>query len=311
MTTEYIMESPSTSIPDPKISIIGILFVGCIYEDVPAPTIIDSNQNVWKHGDLVCDIIKVMYAMPISYTTHDGILVDIPDAIHDIYCTMGDLDIMAEDDVMALSHIPNVRVSIEYGNGKMLSFSLSSNSNCGTIKVSDEYITFEKNSKIHKAMLLIESGEAAKYIRNPDLCNAMHILYVQAGGAYYDLITLPNGGHIPPEILANEYGVSWDTLASIPLGLQRNDNTFACPICKEPSFFAGVCQECNSYIDEDYEDADLIQCAIEAYDIHRKDRKANEHELILRMVESGDWSDCRYMAESSDWNGCQYMAEGE
>ena len=173
---------------------------------------------------------------------------------------------------------------------------------------------FEEGSMLHKAKLLLESGEAAKYITAPNLGDALHVLYVQAGGSYYDLIRLLNGGHIPPEILHEKYGVSWDDLAKIPLGKPRDGETFACPICGEKSFFAGVCRDCVDGIEDPCRTcrlwdecgresdpcnelllADKANDLIFAAEDARTARKEFEHGVISRMIKSGNWKGCRYV----------------
>lgn len=110
----------------------------------------------------------------------------------------------------------------------------------------------------------------------------------------YDLIRLPAGGHIPVDILEGEYGVSWEIIATIPLGEPRDCNTFYCPICGESSYYFGVCDSCRCGVDEN--DELLVSPEdIEKVDAQRVSMKEHEHHEILRMIEQCDWMRCRYM----------------
>jgi hypothetical protein len=111
---------------------------------------------------------------------------------------------------------------------------------------------------------------------------------------YYDLIALPSGGHIPVDILEDEYKVSREIISKIPCGKPRNNETFSCPICGTKSYYAGVCDGCILAVDEDdvfiYSDEQLKN-----FDVARLDRKEKEYNEILNIIDTKDWSNCEYI----------------
>lgn len=177
-------------------------------------------------------------------------------------------------------------------------------------------VNFAAGPLIIEAKRIVERGGASTIV------DAVHILRVSGPNMkeqrYYDLIRLPSGGHIPVDILEEEYGVSWEAIVRIPLGKPRNTETFSCPICGERSYFAGVCGDCMPTIKNpcgtcevwDACDCEHNPCedylrsmalsrktdkAVTAANCERNARKEREHGEIRRLIKSGNWKGCRYI----------------
>ena len=265
----------------------------------------DPTETEWNTNPAdIADILIAMSGIQTHYNDIFGIAKQIADPVN---CMTGTEEMTLEWAV-AISKIRDVVVNIDMSNAIMRSVTVK-NFEGDEVKFSNGRVYFTAGSRLHKAKLLLESGEAAKYVPYSTLADAAHLLYVLAGGAHFDLIYLPNGGHIPPEILVNEYGVSWDDLAKIPLGIPQDGETFTCPICGDRSFYAGVCQRCSdpcegcrddcddcrgSYSVDAHDIADLRE-SLASVDGARTKRKEFEHGAILRMIKSGNWKKCRYM----------------
>lgn len=185
--------------------------------------------------------------------------------------------------------IGHVSVSLTYRAGKISAIALQDYRSA--VKIMQGQAHYERNTPLHDAKLLIESGLAEAYIDNPHLVDAMHLLHVAGDDRYYDLITLPSGGHVPIDILEEEYDVQWETLAMILLGKPRDNETFSCPICGQASYYTGICDECCE--DSEYDD-ELCQ-RIKHVNATKVSRKELEHGEILRLIKSGNWKACRYM----------------
>lgn len=250
---------------------------------------INPCKTTWKVGDIedVTEMVEVMHDTQLYYVDLCGASVDLPE--HDaLYATIPPGRPTDDGWAREVSKIKWMSATIQYRHGDVASTMLESR--FGRVTFEGDYATFEEGSLLHDARLLIYLGLAEKYIPCPDLTDAMHILHVagdESGeGRYYDLIRLPSGGHIPVGILESEYGVSWETLAKIPLGKPRDYETFTCPICGRRSYYSGICQECKCDADDQ---------TIDDADDRRVARKEAEHGEILRLIKSGNWSSCRYM----------------
>jgi len=274
---------------------------------------IDTTRTVWDvDEDGVYDIIEAMKGLQTYYVDLYGDHIALPavDALHEL----AEYDTLSGKWCVAVSEMFHLDVSMTIRAGQLSECKISSR--IGEVTFHAGHADFEEGTELHDAKLLLETGLAAMYISYPDLADAMHILHISGGGSYYDLFRLLNGGHVPSEILVRDYGVSWETLAKIPLGKPRDCETFTCPLCGERSFFAGVCQECYHHHPYDFCegcegcDDDNTPCegfveATKKADAHENKlheiedaydkRKEFEHGAILRMIKSGNWSRCRYI----------------
>lgn len=247
---------------------------------------IDTTRRMWDvDEDGVYDIIEAVTGRQAGYTDLFGRYVKLP-----LVCEIVGLpgDVLSAEWCVSLSAKFDIEVMMSIRSGHLGEVKISP-MQLGDVRFCNGQAHFEEGSMIHDAKLLLEMGIVSMYVDNPDLADAMRILHISEGGSYCDLVRLMNGGHIPPEILIREYGVSWETLAKIPLGKPRDSETFACPICGEPAFFAGVCRNC-----KENSDSEISQQIADANETRTK-RKEYEHGMILRMIKSGNWSKCRYM----------------
>ena len=289
----------------------------------------DPEQTVWVgDSDDVYDLLDAMSGIQFDYVDLHGNAVQIDGSGIEIHRHLMRHTYFTKRWLWGAGLIQGISTSIE-GDGLRIEKRIFE-SGYGSVGIT-EYNRhtglckgdFEKGSMIHKAKLLLESKELDK-LHNPPahtdggstlftwsdepcqrkitLLQALHVVLVWQGGSYFDLIRFPNGGHIPPEILHEEYGVSWETIASISLGKPRDRETFACPICGRRSFYAGVCRccddpcdccssECSAWIT----DITDIARKVERAESSRATRKEFEHGAILRMIKSGNWKGCRYV----------------
>lgn len=201
-------------------------------------------------------------------------------------------DTLSVDWAIAISEIYNLETQITFRSGSVSSVRVSSDRN--GVEFTHDRVYFDPNTDLHDAKILIETGLASKYIDFPSLEGAMHILHVSEGDRHYDLIKLPSGGHIPVDILEENYGVSWETIAGILLGKPRDDMLFSCPICGSESYFSGACNRCRY---ETNEDGTLVVSKEDIENVHQEwcARKEREHGEILHLIKSNDWSHCRYI----------------
>lgn len=235
----------------------------------------------------IIDIIGTMSGAQRSYVDLFGDVIDIGvcvDALNNVFMSDVGTEYWAQD----VSELLDRPVTITYRD--RVPTRIMFMSGVGSAEFVYDHVFFESGTLLEQAKHLIETGLAQKYVVDPCLEDAVHILRVSdPNDGWYDLVLLPSGGHVPTGVLKTEYGVSWETLARIPLGAPRDDHTFCCPVCGAPSFYAGVCDLCNM---------DDGCCAkAEACDRIRVERKAAEHGEILRLIKSGNWKQCRYVAK--------------
>jgi len=227
----------------------------------------------------------------------------IVDALHfnqDSYVDMKGAEVIMRNPLWRMSNvgtpewfaavsIAGVQVDVIYRSGKVSRMRLSSYRS--GVDIVRRNVQYDRNCPLHDAKQLIESGLAGMYIDNPTLMDAMHILHVSdisIGARHYDLVRLPNGMHVPVDVLEEEYGVSWETMARIPMGEPRDDCTFRCPMCGDKSYYAGVCISCD--------EGDRGSVAYLFRLRYTKDvDECRKHEEVSRIIESDDWVCCRYM----------------
>lgn len=262
-------------------------------------------QTSWKIGvGDICNIIEGLNGQQLSYTDECGKLQFLPtnSTLYDMIPKTGNTN-WAQD----ISRIPGIMTTTTFHNGKLVTTILESKN--GLVQFHEDYVTYDVGSRIHNAKILIETGVAAKYIKHPDLLDALHILHVanQEEG-YYDLIKLPDGQYnrfIPVRILEDEYKVSWEILVKIPLGKPRDNNTFECPICGQKSYYVGICNSCLDVCCDcpewdcdhccDHCDRCVDRHKIDKWDVVKNIQSGIRHREILQLIESGDWKNCRYI----------------
>lgn len=254
----------------------------------PAPP--DPTQTMWEivDDDMVYDIIEAMrYASPNADREND------PAGVTE--------EMFSAEWCAAVSSVLALDVGILYHAGEVYRCKISSRYGDVSFYPGQRSVEFEKDTRVHKAKGIIESGAAKRYVAYPNMVEAMHILHVLTREGYYDLIELPQGGHIPPAVLSAEYGVTWDIIATVPRGKPRDMGTFACPICGGRSYFTGPCNHCRGGDlrqgegDIPANEAELQEKYIRYAKYVRDERKKLEHGMINEIIESGDWSGCLYI----------------
>jgi len=220
-----------------------------------------------------------------SWTVSDDEINEIVDALHKSFNTTWRKYTVGTPEWIAAVAVGEIQVDTTYRSGKVSSMRISSYRS-GVSITSDHTARYDRNCPLHDAKQLLESGLAGMYHDNPSLIDAAHVLHVSTspsdGDRHYDLIRLPNGMHVPVDVLEAEYGVSWETIARIPLGEPRDDCTFSCPMCGDRSYYAGVCERCR----------DVAECAADMQ--YTLDLKYEEE--IRRVTQSYDWMiHCQYI----------------
>ena len=252
----------------------------------------DSTRDTWDvEDDDIWEILEAMMPLQTHFDDEFGNTQPIETPLKHLL----DMEPMTQEWAVAISNLPQIEAQITYTSGRIRKVRVSSYHN--GVEFSHGRVCYDPDTPLLDAKLLIECGLAAKYIPQPNLSDALHLLHVVGDERYYDLVRLPSGGHIPVEILEDEYEVSWETIAKIPIGEPRNGETFACPICGEGSFYSGVCRDCvASAGGADGYDETLLR-RIQEVQQDTCTRKEREHGEILRLIKSGAWKNCRYSAE--------------
>lgn len=226
--------------------------------------------------DEVVDVIDAMIGRQMHFTDEDGILVDVPSPMDRIIM----LDFASKEWIECVSQ--HMSVQCEYRYGELQRVRLENRH--GTVILTESEIVFE-GGRIALAKKILDAGIVARYIKYPDLADAMHVLHCMDGDQYYDLIELPSGGHVPvPHLVAMHVG--WETLAKIPLGKPRGDDFFSCPVCRKKSFYSGVCTECQLALPEE---------RLHEFTVDLAKRKEQEKDELWMILKSSDWTGCRYV----------------
>lgn len=285
---------------------------------------IDTTRTAWDvNEDGVYDIIDALSGRQAGYVDRYGVTQELEQEYGTQIADLRDIELFSYEWANALASVNGIHTTEMLCRSGVerrptdITVSNGSNEYGESVKIHTDprghgwyEVTFEECTQIVEAMRFAEEHRIT-------LCDALHVLYVLAGGAHKDIVRLPDGGHIPPEILVHEYGVSWETIAKIPLGKPRDGETFACPLCGARSFFAGICDECRRHDPSDFcdgcdgcDDNDTpckgFTNATKAFEAHerkireaddaRTKRKEFEHGAILRMIKSGTLErKCRYM----------------
>ena len=233
-------------------------------------------MKIEYHEDDIIDVVEGMLNMPFHYVDGDGNILDIPSPMDRIIM----LDFASKEWIECVSQY--MSVLCEYRHGELDRIRLKNRH--GSVLLTETEIIFE-SGRVAFAKKMLDVGIVEKYIKYPDLDDAMHVAHCMEGDQYYDLIELPSGGHVPvPHVIAMHVG--WETLVKIPLGKPRGHDFFSCPVCKRESFYAGVCTGCQLALPEEQLREHVIAL------VNRKDKEREEIRLIIK---NDDWTGCKYI----------------
>lgn len=188
--------------------------------------------------------------------------------------------------IFEIGRILNVAIDVVMRNGIVRYYLIWSN--LGNVMISRSQVSYILDSELHHARVVYETGMCNAYMDRHNMSEIIRIMDICDGKAYYDLIDIPGDvGHIPVPILMREFDISWEILAKFERGDDRNDGTFACPMCGRGSYYTGLCQEC------EFTEAN----AAEVVEINEKTlvRRAEKDRIIYEATKSGGWTGFKYM----------------